>query len=56
MLISTKTTVGFKVPDEYEQMTKFKAQHPDWKESETSSMIFFEKNEVYSMDMRGGEG
>ena len=43
MWISTKTTIGFEVPKEYELMCKFRAEHPDFKEEPTSNMIWFTK-------------
>ena len=43
MWISTKTTVGFEVPNEYEKMYKFELDHPDWKKEPTTTMIFFTK-------------
>ena len=53
MVITTKTTISFKIPDEYEKAVKFKEQH-DWKEDVISSQwIIFTKEAIYSVE--GGE-
>ena len=41
MIITTKTTVAFKVPSEYKQAMKFMKEHPNWTdESDTNVWRF----------------
>ena len=47
MILSTKTTIGFSVPDECEAARVFLADHPDFQVSETSSVIWCTKSEIY---------
>lgn len=50
-MITTKTTVSFRVPEEYKLAEKFSAQHQDWIESCTSHWIGYTKQETYSLDV-----
>lgn len=52
MLITTKTVISFRVPEEYQAAERFKAQHPDWIESETSQYVSFVRQETYSVETR----
>jgi len=52
MLITTKTVISFKVPDEYQAAERFKAQHPDWTENVTSQYIGFEWQETYAVEAK----
>ena len=50
MLITNKTVISFRIPDEYKMAVKFKANNPDWVESVTSQYIGFVKQETYSVE------
>ena len=52
MIITTKTAISFKVPEEYQLAYKFKAQHPDWVESATTEFICYKKSNTYAVEMR----
>ena len=49
MIITTKTVISFRIPDEYQTAERFKAQHPDWIESVTSQFVGFVKQETYAV-------
>lgn len=55
MMITTKTTISFHIPDEYVLSEKFNAQHPDWIKSCASDWIGFTKQETYAVDVKDGE-
>jgi len=52
MLITTKTVISFKVPNECQAAERFKAQHPDWTEDVTSQYIGFEWQETYAVEAK----
>ena len=52
MLITTKTVISFKVPEEYQAAVKFKADNPDWVESVTTQYIGFEWQETYAVETK----
>ncbi len=52
MMITTKTTVSFHLPDEYTLSEKFKTQHSDWIESCTSQWMGYTKQETYAVDVQ----
>jgi len=52
MLITTKTVISFKVPDECQAAEKFKADNPDWVESVTSQYIGFVKESTYAVEAK----
>ena len=52
MLITTKTVISFRIPDEYKMAVKFKADNPDWVESVTSQYIGFVKQETYAVETK----
>lgn len=52
MLITNKTVISFRIPEEYQAAEKFKANNPDWVESVTSQYIGFVRQETYSMETR----
>ena len=52
MLITTKTVISFRVPDEYQAAERFKADNPDWVESATSQYIGFIKQETYAVETK----
>ena len=52
MLISNKTVISFRIPNEYQAAERFKEQHPDWVESVTVQYVWFVRQEAYSVEMR----
>ena len=52
MLITNKTVISFRIPDEYKMAVKFKADNPDWVESVTTQYVWFVRQEAYSVEMR----
>lgn len=56
MLITTKTVISFRIPDEYKMAVKFKADNHDWVESVTSQYIGFVRQETYSVETMEEEG
>lgn len=52
MLITNKTVISFRIPDEYQAAEKFKADNPDWVESVTSQYVGFVKQETYSVETK----
>lgn len=52
MLITTKTVISFRIPEEYQAAEKFKANNPDWVESVTSQYVGFVRQETYSVETR----
>lgn len=52
MLITNKTVISFHIPDEYQAAEKFKADNPDWVESETTQYVGFVKQETYAVEKR----
>jgi len=51
MLITNKTIISFKVPEECQTAEKFKMDNPDWVESVTTQYIGYIKQETYSVEM-----
>ena len=52
MLITNKTVISFKIPDEYQAAERFKANNPDWVESVTSQYIGFVRQETYAVETK----
>lgn len=52
MLITNKTIISFHIPDEYPAAERFKADNPDWVESETSQYIGYIKQETYAVETK----
>lgn len=52
MLITNKTIICFRIPDEYKMAAKFKAANPDWVESETSQYVGFMNESAYAVETR----
>ena len=52
MLITTKTVISFRIPDEYQAAERFKEQNPDWTENVTTQYIGFMWQETYVVKMR----
>ena len=55
MIVSTKTTLSFKMPDEYKQMVQYEKENPDWKKHETTLFISFTKEQAYSVELKDGD-
>ena len=49
MLITTKTVISFHIPDECQAAERFKADNPDWVESETTQYVGFVKESTYAV-------
>ena len=52
MLITTKTVISFRIPDEYQAAERFKADNHDWVETVTSQYIGFVKQETYAVEAK----
>ena len=52
MLITNKTVISFRIPDEYQAAERFKANNPEWVESVTSQYIGFVKQETYAVETK----
>ena len=39
MIVTTKTTISFKMPDEYKQMVMYGKENPDWKKTESTLFV-----------------
>lgn len=52
MLITTKTVISFRIPEEYKAAEKFKADNPDWIESETTQYVGFIRQETYAVETK----
>ena len=55
MMVTTKTTVTFHIPEEYVLALRFSAQHPDWIERCDSMCVGFTKQHTYTIDAEGSE-
>ena len=47
MIITTKTTVAFKVPSEYKQAMKFKEEHKNWIDESDSNVLRFTNMQTF---------
>lgn len=52
MLITTKTVISFRIPDEHKLLESFRTQHPDWIESETTQYVGFVKESTYAVETK----
>ena len=52
MLITNKTVISFRIPDEYKMAVKFKADNPDWVESVTTQYVGFVRQETYAVETK----
>ena len=52
MLITTKTVISFRIPEEYQAAERFKANNPDWTENVTSQYIGFVKESTYAVEAK----
>ena len=52
MLITNKTVISFRIPDEYQAAERFKANNPDWVESETTQYVGFVRQETYAVETK----
>lgn len=55
MIVTTKTTISFKMPDEYKQMAMYGKENPDWKKKESTLFTSYIKEQFYSVELNGGE-
>lgn len=51
MIVTTKTTIGFKMPEEYKQALKFGEEHKDWIKSEDTVYIAYKTEKMYSVEL-----
>ena len=56
MIVTMKTTIGFVLPDEYKQMMEFAEKNTDWVMHESTVMISFSKENIYSTNITKMEG
>ena len=58
MMITTSTTIGFKLPDEYEEMQEFLRTNDmsEWKEIVSTQVISYRKEGIYFTNIKKGEG
>lgn len=52
MIITTKTVISFRIPQEYCFAEKFKVQNPDWHESVSSQYIAFVHESTYAVETK----
>jgi len=52
MLITNKTVISFRIPDEYQAAERFKANNPDWIESVTTQYIGYAKESTYAVEAK----
>ena len=52
MLITNKTVISFRIPEECQLLEWFRAQHPDLIELVTSQYVGLMMQETYSVEMR----
>ena len=51
MLIKTRTDIGFEAPKEFKTMMQFEAEHPDFRKSETTNIVWYTKEELYHAEL-----
>ena len=52
MLITTKTIICFRIPEEHQLLESFRTQHPDWIELVTSQYVGCFKEETYAVEIK----
>jgi hypothetical protein len=52
MLITNKTIICFRIPEECQAAERFKANNPDRVETDTSQYIGFVKQETYAVETK----
>ena len=52
MMVTTKITISFRIPNEYILAQKFAAQHPDWIETVTSQWVGYTRQDTYAVDTK----
>ena len=52
MMITTKSTISFLIPDEYLLAQRFAAQHPDWSKTVTSQWVGYTRQDTYAVDVK----
>ena len=51
MLITNKTIICFRIPEEYEIAQRYKSRHPDMQDESTSEFVILTKERTYVMTM-----
>ena len=52
MIVINKTTIGFKLPEEYKHALKFGEEHKDWIKSEDTMYMTFKNEKTYSVELK----
>lgn len=52
MMVTTKTTVTFHIPNEYAVAQRFVAQHPDWIEHCGTGYVGYTKQDTYAVAVK----
>lgn len=55
MIIIDKSTIGYKIPEEFQYAVDFEKEHPDWKRSDTTQMISFTHEGYYDIPLKKKE-
>lgn len=55
MIIIDETTLGFKIPEEYQYAIDFEKEHPNWKRTNTTQMISFTHKGYYDTPLNNRE-
>ena len=50
-MVTTKTTITFRIPDEYILAQRFATHHPDWTEHCGSGYVGYTRQEMYAVDL-----
>ena len=56
MMVTTRTTITFHIPEEYILAQRFATQHPDWVEQCESGYVGYTKQYTYAVDVKGEGG
>ena len=54
MIVTTRTIVSFKLPEEYVNAVDFE-RRSDWFKSEDTQFISFTNSQTYIVELKGGE-
>ncbi len=52
MIVIDKTTVVFKMPEEYKRALKFGEEYKDWIRSEDTMFMTFKNEKAYSVELK----
>lgn len=53
MIINTKTTVSFIIPEEFQKAMEFEKSNPDWNRTDCTRTIAFTRTQIFSVDTGG---